>query len=215
MLDHKENFKNKQSLRIINPIKNEIGRTSKVILGKLTGVIQSKSKLNQWKNTKKDLESFVDIDEKPLNKFVQFDIKDLYPSIKEPLLKKALKCAEEYIDIPTDNKAIIEDARKSLLFNKSETWIKKDSGLFDIEMGVFDKAEVRELVGSFLLYKLSEKYKRKILPLYRDDGLAFFMNVSGSASERIKEYFCKLFKEHDVELWTVKRADITVVKILK
>lgn len=95
MLDHKENFKNKQSLRIINPIKNEIGRTSKVILGKLTGVIQSKSKLNQWKNTKKDLESFVDIDEKPLNKFVQFDIKDLYPSIKEPLLKKALKCAEE------------------------------------------------------------------------------------------------------------------------
>ena len=59
-------------------------------------------------------------------KFVQFDVKEFYPSIKEPLLEKAFKF-EEYIDIPTNDKAIIKHAQKSLLFNKSETWMKKDS----------------------------------------------------------------------------------------
>ena len=60
-------------------------------------------------------------------------------SIKEPLL---LKFAEEYIEIPTDDKAIIKHAWKSLLFNKSKTWMKKDSGLFDAAMDAFDGAEV-------------------------------------------------------------------------
>ena len=60
-------------------------------------------------------------------KFVQFNVKEFYPSIKEPLLEKAFKFAEEYIDIPTKDKAIIKHAQKSLLFNKNETWMKKDS----------------------------------------------------------------------------------------
>ena len=71
--------------------------------------------------------------------------------------------------------------------------MKKDGGLFDIAMGAFDRAEVCELVGNFLLHKLSEKYKRKNLPLYRDDGLAIFKNVNGSDPEKIKKHFCKLF----------------------
>ena len=41
--------------------------------------------------------------------------------------------------------------------------MKKDSGSFDVAMGAFDEAEVCELVGNFLLPKLSEKYKRKNL----------------------------------------------------
>ena len=105
-----------------------------------------------------------------------------------------MKFAEEYIDIPTDDKAIIKQARKSLLFNKSKTWIKKDSGLFDVAIGTFDGAEVCKLVSNFLLYKLSEEYDRKNLALYCDDGLAIFKNVSGPDSEKIKKHFCKLFK---------------------
>ena len=77
-------------------------------------------------------------------------------------MEKALKFAEEYIDIPTDDKTIIKHARKSLPFNKSETWMKKDSGLFDVAMGAFEGAEVCELVGNFLLHKLSEKYSEAI-----------------------------------------------------
>ena len=41
----------------------------------------------------------------------------------------------------------INHARKSLLFNKQQTWIKKESGLFDITMAAYDGAEVCELVG--------------------------------------------------------------------
>ena len=47
--------------------------------------------------------------------------------------------------------------------------MKKDSGLFDVAMGALDGAEVCELVGNFLLHKLSEKYERKNLPLSCDD----------------------------------------------
>ena len=64
--------------------------------------------LNQWKNTKEVIDWFASIVEKPLYKFVQFDTTEFYSSIKEPLLEKALKFAEENIDIPTDDKAIIK-----------------------------------------------------------------------------------------------------------
>ena len=35
---------------------------------------------------------------------------------------------------------------------------KKVSGLFDVTMGAYDGANVCELVGSFLLHQLSNKY---------------------------------------------------------
>ena len=90
----------------------------------------------------KHKECFVRIDKKPLNEYIQFDIKEFYPSIKEPLLKKALKFAEQYIDILTNDKAIIKHARKSLLIKKSEKWMKKDRGLFDVAIGALDGVEV-------------------------------------------------------------------------
>ena len=65
-------------------------------------------KLNQWKNTKEVKDWFASIDEKPLYEFVQFHITEFYPSIKGPLLEKAIKFAEEYIERPTDDKAIIK-----------------------------------------------------------------------------------------------------------
>ena len=143
-------------------------------LDKINRAITGQLKLNQWENTKKVIACFIRTDEKPIYKFVQFDIKKFYPSIKEPLLEKALIFAEEYIDIPTEDKVIIKHAQKSLQFNKSETWMKKESGLFDIAMGAFDGGEVCEIAGSFILHKLSEKYKRKNLNLYHDDGLEIY-----------------------------------------
>ena len=60
-------------------------------------------------------------------------------------------------------KKIINNARKSLLFNKQQTWIKKESGLFNVTMGAQDGAEVCELIGSFLLYALSLNNKTNIV----------------------------------------------------
>ena len=45
-------------------------------------------------------------------------------------------------------------------------------------------AEVCQLVGTFLLYKLSLKYNKNKIGLYRDDGLAIFKNISGPKSEK-------------------------------
>ena len=72
----------------------------------------------------------------------------------------------------------------NLLYNNSEPWMKKDSGLFDVTMGAYDGAEVCKLVGTFLLYKLSLKYNKNGIGLYHDDGLAIFKNISVPKSKK-------------------------------
>ena len=54
-----------------------------------------------------------------------------------------------------DDKVIIKHARKSLLCDNSEPWMKKDSIVFYVTTGAYDGADVCKLVGIFLLYKLS------------------------------------------------------------
>ena len=55
-------------------------------------------------------------------------------------------------------------------------------------MGPYDKAEVCELIGIYMLYLIGKKYDSKNIGLYRDDGLAVFKNVSGPASEKKKTF---------------------------
>ena len=92
--DHKENFQNNPTFRLINPAKNELGKTSKVILDRINKNTRENLQLNQWKNTSTAINWFITIQEKHLHSFVIFDIKDFYPSLKEKLLIKALKFAE-------------------------------------------------------------------------------------------------------------------------
>ena len=120
---------------------------------------------------------------------MMFDIKDFYPSISESLLKEALRFAKKKVDISETEEETIFHSRKSLLFDKNHVWIKKKEGLFDVTMGAFDGAEICELIGTFLLSKVSEKYPIEDIGLYRDDGLAIFKNKSGPQNERIKKDF--------------------------
>ena len=83
------------------------------------------------------------------------------------LLKKALTFAEAHTLLLDEDKAITKHARKSLLFNDQQTWIKRDSGLFDVTMIAYDGAEVCELIGKYLLYELSKLYAKKDIGLYR------------------------------------------------
>ena len=98
------------------------------------------------------------------------DIKDFYPSIKETLLVKAITFAEKLVHITNENKVIIKHARISLLYENSEPLMKKGGGLFDVTMGTYDGAEACEVVGTFLLYKLSLKYNKNKIGLYHDVG---------------------------------------------
>ena len=69
--------------------------------------------------------------------------------------------ASEYISISKCDIDVINHARKSLLFDGSNTWIKKQGGLFDVSMGAYDGAEVCELVGTYMLNVLSKKIQQK------------------------------------------------------
>ena len=65
--------------------------------------------------------------------------------------KKTLIFAVAHTLLSVDEKGIIHRARKSLHINNQQTWVKRDRGLLDVTMGVYDGAEVCELVGNYLL----------------------------------------------------------------
>ena len=56
--DHKDNFVNNPQVRLINPAKNELGRVSKAILGKINLAKREHFSFNQWKNTQKVIDWF-------------------------------------------------------------------------------------------------------------------------------------------------------------
>ena len=75
------------------------------------------------------------------------------------------------IDITSKDKEIIYHARKSLVFDEKDIWMKKQSGLFDVTMRAYDGGEVCELVGTYMLSLISEKYNKNDWGLNRDRGL--------------------------------------------
>ena len=85
--------------------------------------------------------------------------------------------------------------------------MKKQSGLFDITMGAYDGAEVCELVGTYMLFLISEKYNKKYFGLYRDDGLGMAKNKSEPETEKIKKNITKIFKEN--------KSDIAIQRNMK
>ena len=67
-------------------------------------------------------------------------------------------------------------------------------------MGAYDRAEVCELIGIYMLYLIGKKYDSNNTGLYRDGGLAVLKNVSGPASEKIKKHSQYLFKQKGLQI---------------
>ena len=197
--DHKPNFVNNPTCRLINPAKSDIGRISKQILDRINTNITTKLNLNQWKNTKSVLNWFNNIKNKDQFSFIAFDVVDFYPSISSDLLNAALDFASSYDNITDDERHIILHARKSLLYNSGEPWGKKtSSNLFDVTMGSYDGAETCELVGAFLLQNIQEKHGKNF-GLYRDYGLGI-SNASPREVELIKKDLCTIFRNHGLKI---------------
>ena len=177
----REQYKNKAN----QPAKNEVGRISKIILDKINLSLKEQLGVNQWKNTASVINWFKEIPNKSAHTFTMFDIKDFYPSIKESLLREALNFAKARAAVRKKDMETIFHARKSLLFDNNNTWIKREGGLFDVTMGAYDDAELCGLIGTYLLSLIAEKYNKNDIGLYRDDGLAIFKNTSGPKNEKI------------------------------
>ena len=115
--DHKQDFINNPTCRLINPYKSEIG----IICKEITQA----TKVNLWKSTKDTIEWFKAMQEKEKHAFITFDVCDFYPSISEDLLMKALNYASRFTTITQQDRHIIIHAKKSLLYHQNSPWIKK------------------------------------------------------------------------------------------
>ena len=174
--DHKPNFDSNPSARLINPTKSQIGKVSKQILEKIVENVQNVTKLNQFRKTTDALKFFNSIKDKERSTFVLADIERFYPSISERLLLDALDWAGQYTEITSEQREIIFQANRPILYHKGKIWVKKGDTLFDVTMGSYGGAEVCEIVGLFILFRLDQLNKEKYggrleLGLYRDDLL--------------------------------------------
>ena len=60
--DHKPNFQNNPTVRLLNPAKNELIRISKTILDKINENLYNSLDLNQWKNAQEVIDWLKGID---------------------------------------------------------------------------------------------------------------------------------------------------------
>ena len=140
--DHKENFCNKPSCRLINPAKSELRKIAEFHIDKINKINQAKTKLRQWRSTKEVIAWYESLENKQKCKFIKIDIAEFYPFISEPLLQKALNFAQKFTEIDREMIDLIMHSRKSVLFEQNQVWVKKGGNLFDVTMGSFDGAEI-------------------------------------------------------------------------
>ena len=203
--DHKDRFETDTKCRLINPAKSQIGIISRLILQRVNNELRLKLKLNQWQSTQDVLKWFSGIKGKGRKAFMQWDIKEYYPSISKPLLDKAIDFAiKNDVEIEDHEADIIRHSRKAFLFSKGTndetiTW-QKSTGEFDVTMGAPDGAEVCELVGIFILNEVNQAFPRLDFGLYRDDGLAVHGRIPKRELELTQQKIRGLFQRHGLEV---------------
>ena len=116
-------------------------------------------------------------------------LKHLYIDIDtKHLLLKVIEHAKFYTSIIQQESDIILHARKSLFFSKNKPWEKKiNKSLFDITMGIYDRAEICKLVDLYISSFLGKGYGIQHVGFYRDDGLACLCDISGPASNKTRK----------------------------
>ena len=207
--DHKPNFANNPTCRLLNPTKPELGRISKQKLLKMISEVRQKTKFNQWKNSDSVISWFSELRDKKRLSFIQFDLCEFYASISENLLINALNFCAQYTKITEEDRKIILQCRKSYLCNKESIWVKKGNSKFDVTMGSLDSAEICDIVGLYILSQLQNLDLQ--IGLYRDDGLAAGFQTPRQL-ENIKKKICKIFKDNQLSI-TID-ANLKVVNFL-
>ena len=72
--------------------------------------------------------------------------------------------------------------------------------IIDVTTGSFDGAEICELVGLYLLDKLSTLIGRKNVGLYRDNKLATINSSSGPVLDKMRKNIIALFKKERLSI---------------
>ena len=189
-----------------------MGKVAKIKIEDINREIRYATGVNQWGSTQNTLDWFKSIDDLNTYMFLKFDIVNFYPSINPGLLKNAIEFARSIngIFISQADENMLLHCRKSFLFLEGQPWTKSGLDNFDVPMGSFDGAEVCELIGLYLLHKLTNGvntlFEKSKVGLYRDDGLALIkINQGGRTAERqIKPILNKIFNSEGLKI-TVDR----------
>ena len=72
--------------------------------------------------------------------------------------------------------------------------------MFDVTMGLYGGAELCELVGLFVLDKLSNIFEKNLVGLCRDDGVAVLRNCTARTADRIKKSVESIFKSYGLKI---------------
>ena len=73
------------------------------------------------------------------------------------MLNEAIQFAKEHVPITRKDVEVIFHARKSVLYNNGEPYVKEVGGSFDVTMGAYDGVEVCELIGIYMLYLIGKE----------------------------------------------------------
>ena len=106
------------------------------------------------------MDRFKNVPNKSKRRFIKFDIADFYPSIAKDLSEVSVEYAKSFTTIESKALEAIQLARKSLLFSKDRSWVKKDSSLLDVTMGSF--------MGSLSDLSCNEEEFKKAKPIHEN-----------------------------------------------
>ena len=121
--------------------------------------------------------------------------------------------ANQYITLSGQDKETILHSRKSLIRQRTALCEMQQSIPFDVTMGSYDGAEKCELVGLYIVNKLSGVYKNNSsIGLYRDDGLAVFRGIGARTKDKIRKNVSVIFNEFGLNI--TEQANLKVVNYL-
>ena len=84
--------------------------------------------------------------------------------------------------------------------------------MFHVTMGSNDGAEVCELIGLYILNKLTARFRKENAGLYRDDGLILLRNVTGRLAEKAKKELTRIFSTFNLTITAT--ANMKIVNFL-
>ena len=206
--DHKPDFINNPTCRLINPTKSEIGIISKHTLDNINEEIIKVTKANLWRSTSNVIKWFQAVPNKSQHAFITFDV-------CLPIHYRTTTDESTRLCTTPQDRQIITHAKKSLLYHQNTPWEKKNtSNVFDVTMGSYDGAEACELVGIYMLSLITSKFKDQD-GLYRDDGLAV-CKVTPKQIEKTKQEVSEIFKANGLKITieankkTINFLDVTL-----
>ena len=83
------------------------------------------------------------------------------------------------------------------MFNNNQPWKKKKDaeGCLDITMGYYNGVEICELVGIYILSRLSTIIDKNDYDLYRVDRLLLLGNATGQHIHHVRKNTTQIFKD--------------------